>query len=147
MSTKIQNLLAAISIFLLIVILGCASFQDALTPCYISPAALEYAKTGGSTILPWSTLFDAKRVSMKMDYVHTLAQISDNLEYEYLRGISRFHISAGEELKATLFDPAGPVGLLVTTSLGVTAGGLLLSKPTDRKKIKELEAKNNSKNT
>ncbi len=61
-------------------------------------------------------------------------------------GITRFHKAAGEELRAALFDPTGPIGLFVTTTLGVSAGGLLLSKPTDRKRIKQLEAEKNSNN-
>lgn len=145
MSSKTQNLIATVSIFLLIVILGCASFQSALVPCWISPAAIKYANTKPNVIFPWTTLFDAHRISAKMDYVHTVNQIKDTLEYEYLRGITRFHIAAGEELRAALFDPTGPIGLFVTTTLGASAGALLLSKPSDRKKIKQLEAEKNSK--
>lgn len=143
MSTKTQNLIATLSVFCLIVVLGCASFQDVLTPCRVSPAAARYADTNETSILPWTTLFDAKRILMKLDYVHTKTQLTDTLEYEYHKGITRFHEAAGEELKATLFEPTGPIGLLVTSALGGTAGALLLSKPTDKKKIKELEIKNN----
>ncbi len=140
MSTKTQNLIATVSIFLIMVILGCASFQAALTPCYVSPAAAKWANTKTTSLFPWTTLFDAQRVEMKLDYVYTMKQITDTLDYEYHKGITRFHKAAGEELRAALFDPTGPIGLFVTTTLGVSAGGLLLSKPSDRKKIKELEA-------
>ncbi len=140
MSTRTQSLIVTLSIFFLLIVLGCASFQAVLTPSYVSPAAAEYAKTKTTSIFPWTTLFDGRRVSMKMDYVHTLNQITDTLEYEYLKGITRFHIAAGEELRATLFDPTGPLALLIPTSLAATAGALLFSKPTDKKKIKELEA-------
>lgn len=146
MSPKIQNIIAASSIFCLMIILGCASFQEALTPCYIPPAAVEYADANETSILPWTTLFDARRVDMKMDFVHALCQITDRMNYEYLKGITRFHIAAAEELKTTLFSPTGAVGLLMTSALGGTAGALLLSKPGDKKKIKRLEKTNNAIN-
>lgn len=147
MSPKIQNLIATVSVLLLIVLLGCASFQDALTPCYVSQAVLRYADSNSTSILPWSTLFDAKRITAKMDYVHSWNQISDRMKYEYLSGIHRFHIAGAEELKTSLFDPTGPLALLIPTSLAATAGALLFSKPSDKKKIKDLEIKNNSNNT
>lgn len=147
MTSKQQNFLATVSIFLILVILGCASFQAALTPCWVSPAAAEWANTKTTSLFPWTTLFDAQRVEMKLDYVYTMKQITDTLDYEYHKGITRFHKAAGEELRAALFDPTGPIGLFVTTTLGASAGGLLLSKPTDRKKIKQLEAEKNSKNS
>lgn len=143
MSSKTQNLVATVSILLLLVLLGCASFQDALTPCYISPAVLKYADANGTSILPWTTLFDAKRITTKMDFVHSLRQMSDRMRYTYLKGIQQFHIAGAEELKVSLFDPTGPLALIIPTGLAATAGALLFSKPTDKKKIKELEIKNN----
>ncbi|MBA7477999.1 hypothetical protein ES707_13414 [subsurface metagenome] len=147
MSTKTQNLIATVTILLLIVLLGCASFQDALTPCYISPAVIDYADANGTSILPWTTLFDAKRIAARMDFVHSWNQTKDRMRYTYLKGITQFHIAGAEELKVSLFSPTGPLALIVPTGLAATAGALLFSKPSDKKKIKELEIKNNSKNT
>lgn len=143
MTTKTQNILATGSIILLLIVLGCASFQAALTPCYVSPAAAAWADTKTTSIFPWTTLFDAQRVDMKLDYVYTMKQITDTLDYEYHKGITRFHKAAGEELRAALFSPTGPLALIVPTGLAATAGALLFSKPTDKKKIKELEIQNN----
>jgi len=145
MAKKIQTLAATVSIVLLVILLGCASFQDALTPCYVSPAVIKYADANETSILPWSTLFDAKRITAKMNFVHAWNQIADRMEYEYLSGIHQFHIAGAEELKTSLFDPTGPLALLIPTSLAATAGALLFSKPTDKKKIKELEIKNNKR--
>lgn len=145
MSTKTQNLIATSSIFCLIVILGCASFQDVITPCFISPAAMEYADANATSILPWTTLFDARRIARKMDYVHSWNQLKDRIKYDFLRGTTQFHINAAEELQTTLFSPTGPLALLIPTSLAATAGALLFSKPTDKKKIKALEDKKNQK--
>lgn len=139
MNAKTQTLISTFSILLLIVILGCASFQDVITPCYISPAVIDYADANGTSILPWTTLFDARRIAAKMDFVHSLRQMSDRIRYTYLKGISQFHIAGAEELKTSLFSPTGPLALIVPTGLAATAGALLFSKPTDKKKIKELE--------
>ena len=65
---------------MLTVMLGCASFQDALTPCYIPPASLEYADANATTFFPFTTLFDARRVDAKVDYVYAIGK----LEYEFL---------------------------------------------------------------
>ena len=83
---------------------------------------------------------------MKMDFKHSWNQIRDSMEYEYVKGVTRFHIGAAEELKATMFSPTGPLALLIPTSLAATAGALLFSKPTDKKKIKELEIANSRQN-
>ncbi|MBA7589500.1 hypothetical protein ES708_31585 [subsurface metagenome] len=137
MSPKTQNFIATITIILLIVLLGCASLQDVITPCYISPAAIKYADANETSILPWTTLFDAKRISAKMNFVYLWRQLSNRMKYEYLNGITEFHIGAAEELKVSMFDPTGPLALLIPTSLAATAGALLFSKPSDKKKIKD----------
>lgn len=147
MSTKTQNLIATLSILLLVILLGCASFQDALTPCWISPSNLNYADANGTSIFPWTTLFDAKRISARMDYVHSWNQLTDRMRYTYEKGLSQFHIAGAEEIKASLFSPTGPLALIVPTGLAATAGALLFSKPSDKKKIKDLEIKNNSNNS
>jgi len=136
---KFQKLIIWLSVLGLTLMLGCSSFQDALTPCYIPPASLDYADAEPTTILPFTTLFDARRVSFKMDFVHLKKQTLDNLHYNFLRGMNTFHIAAAEELQAKLFSPEGPIGLLFPTLMAGTLGALLISKPTDKKKIIELE--------
>jgi len=147
MSTKLQNLIAFVCLFGLVVFLGCSAFQDVLTPSYIPPQAIKYADENGPSILPWTTLFDSRRIKMKMAFVHSLNQITDRMEYEYLNGLTQFHIAGAEQLQAKLFSPTGPLGLFLPTVLGGTAGTLLLSKPSDKKKIAELEKEANGKET
>ena len=139
---KFQKLIIWLSILGLAVMLGCSSFQDALTPCYIPPESLKYADANATTILPFTTLFDARRVKFKMDFVHLKKQTLDNLHYNFLKGINSFHIGAAEELQAKIFSPEGPIGLLFPTLMAGTLGALLISKPADKKKIVELEKTN-----
>ena len=134
-----KKLIIWLCILGLTVVLGCASFQDALIPCYISPAVLDYADAEPTSILPFTTLFDARRVAFKMDFIHTLNQTTDRLRYEYLVGVNTFHVAAAEKFQAALFSPQGLIGLLLPTVMGGTLGALLISKPDDKKKIMELE--------
>lgn len=130
----------------LTIILGCSSFQDVFTPCYIPPASLDYADAEPTTFLPFTTLFDARRVDFRMDFVHTLNQTTDRLKYEFLKGLGTFHMGAAEQFQAVIFSPTGPIGLLMPALMGGTLGALLISKPDDKKKIVELEKKNGNKN-
>jgi len=145
MKSVIHRLIASFSLFFLIVILGCAAFQDVLTPAWIPQSVLDYADANGPSILPWTTLFDARRVRAKMAFVHSWNRIKDDIRYEYESGIAQFHIAGAEQLQKSIFSPTGPIGMLIPASLAGTAGALLFSKPADKKKIKELETKNNSK--
>ena len=145
MSTKIQKLILAIAIMGLAVFFGCASVQDLIIPAYIPPASLEYSGSEPTTLLPFTTLFDLKRVDMKMDFVYLSKQTSEKIRYEFLKGVNYIHISASEQLQNAIFSPSGPIALMFPALLGGTVGGLLFSKPEDKKKIKELE-KQNGKN-
>ena len=141
MSRKLQGLLASIAIFGLAVILGCASIMDAVTPCYISPASLEYAEAEPTTFLPFTTLWDAKRVDKKMAYVHLINQTTDRLQYGFLKGLSSFHITAAQEFQEVLFSPTGPIGLAFPMLFGGTLGALFIKRPGDKSK-KELNNEN-----
>ncbi len=127
MKTKMQKLVVWVSILMLTVMLGCASFQDALTPCYIPPETLIAADTKATTIMPFTTLFDARRVDFKLDYTYTLA----TMKYKYLKGLGEFHMAGAEEFQTMLFSPEGPVGLLLPTIFGGTLGALLIKRPQD----------------
>ncbi len=139
MSKKIQIFIPALVIFVLAAFFGCAAVQDAVTPCWIPPASLKYADANATTMLPFTTLFDAKRVAMKMDFVHLRNQVLDDINYNFLTGLSSFHIGVAEEFQAKVFSPTGPIGLAFPTLGGGILGAFLLSKPSDRKKILDLE--------
>lgn len=137
---KLKKIITWLCVFGLTFILGCSAFMDAVTPCYIPPASLDYINETDPTIfLPWTTLFDAKQIDMKVDFVHIFNQTTDKLNYGFVKGLNTFHIGAAEQLQATLFSPEGPIGLLLPTLMGGTLGALLISKPGDKKKIVELE--------
>ena len=119
----------------LFVLLGCSAFQDTIIPTYIDPAAIEYADANVPLLLPYTTLTDAKYVDAKLDYIHSL----DNLEYAYLKDGLQMHIANAEEFKRVVFNPEGPIGLLLPTLFGGTLGALLIPRPKDKKEIENLK--------
>lgn len=144
---KLQKLIVFLCVVVLVVILGCVSFQDAITPCYIPPDLIAYAGMESQIplLLPFTTLFDLEVVLLKMDFVYTMEIAKTEMEYKYLRGIGAFHRAGGQELKAKLFSPTGVISTLIPSLAAGTLGTMLLSKPKDKKKIKELEDKINNK--
>lgn len=138
MSKKIQTIIVSVSVLGLAVFLGCAAVQDAIIPCYIFPATLDYAQAEPTTFLPFTTLFDAKRVEMQLDYRHQLNQIKDKLHYGFLKSVGKVHILAAEELQMALFSPTGPIGMAIPAIFGTSIGALLIKRPGDKSK-KELE--------
>ncbi len=137
---KFKKLIVWLCVAALTIILGCSVIQDAIVPAYIPPTTLDYVgEDDGTSFFPWTTLFDARRIDMKTDFVFALKKI----KHGYIKGINAFHITASEQFKAMIFSPTGPIGLLIPAITGGVLGTVLLSKPEDKKKINELEKKVN----
>lgn len=146
---KWEKLLLALCITILIALVGCASFQDVITPCIVDEDVAEYADEPATTIFPWSTLWDAGRIKKKMDYVHQMNQImldrqieDDNLKYAYLLDAHQVHLQDAAQFRDSLFNPQSPLGMLLPAGLGLTVGGMLIPRSKDKKKIVELEKAN-----
>lgn len=139
---KKQKILTAFMVIALALFFGCSAVQDVLTPTYVNEEAAEWADTPTKLLMPYTTLFDAKRVGRAIDFKLTIQKI----EGGYYKGITDLGILGGEEIKATVFSPEGPVGLVLPTLFGGTIGTMLGSayrqRPKDKKRIEELEAKN-----
>ncbi len=84
--------------------------------------------------MPYTTLWDAKRVGMAIDYKITIARFKGG----YYKSMTNLSILAGENIKSTVFSPEGPIGLLLPTLLGGTLGAMLIKRPGDKSK-KEVE--------
>jgi len=147
MSRKFQLIIALLASMLLVGFLGCSAFQDAFTPCYIDPNQISYAETDATTFLPFTTLWDARRIGLKTDYMHLVKQteierlgVVDTMHYTFLKNVQAIHIAGAEQFQQAVFSPSGPLGLLIPTILGTTVGAFLISKPSDKKRIAELQA-------
>lgn len=146
MNKYIKTIIILLSATILIAFFGCSIAMDALTPCPIQPQAAAYADEPITDFLLISTVWDAKRIDAKMDYVHESNQINfarlmedDNNEYEYLKDIHVSNIQSALQLQESVFSPTSPVGALIPGLSGLGLGAYLISKPEDRKKIKKLE--------
>ena len=143
---KLKVLGVGLVMAVLVGFLGCAGFQDALTPCYIDREIGEYAEDDMTSFVPFTSLFDAKRLKRRMDYVHEMNQeqisrlhVDDIMVYSFLNDSITIGMKDSSQLQETIFSPSGPLGLLIPTLLGGTLGATLISKPSDRKKIVELQ--------
>ncbi len=116
------------------VMFGCSAVQDIITPAVVSQEAAEWADTTPKSFMPYTTLWDAKRIGSAIDFKITIERIRGG----YYKGITNLSIVASEELKTTLFSPEGPIGLLLPTLFAGTLGALLVKRPGDKSK-KEVE--------
>ncbi len=133
--SKLQKTLMGVCILCLVLFIGCGAFQDAITPAFIDPAAIDFADADVPLLMPYTTIIDSKYVDKKMDLVHGIGQ----LEYSYLKHNLAFHLAVAEQLKQTVFSPQGGLGLLIPALGGLGIGTFGLSKPKDKKIIEELK--------
>lgn len=118
-----------------LVFVGAGCVQDAVTPCYVDEAAAEWADVPTNLFLPYSTLWDAKRLARAIDYKLTIERIKGG----YYKSITNLSILAGNELKSTLFKPDGLFSLLMIGGPFLYAGGKFIPRGKDRKEIEELK--------
>lgn len=145
----LNRLVILITTVFLLCFLGCMMAQDLVTPCYIDPAAAEYAKLPTKSINPlYTTLWDAKRIQLHMDYQHQLIQIDlmrqlqdDDLQVDFIRDAHLTHIEAAEEFQKTMFSADSLPSLLVTGLGFGTLGALTIKRPGD-KSAKQIKAEN-----
>ena len=142
---KKQKTLTVLMVMALAVMFGCSAFQDVITPTYVSEDAAEWAGVPSKLIMPYTTLLDAKRIGAAIEYKIVVERFKGG----YYKSMTNLSILAGEEIKATVFSPEGPVGLMLPMlfggTLGTMLGGAYKQRPKDKKRIEELETKNDKK--
>ena len=117
-----QKLFAGFLVLFLIVFMSASCVQDAIVPTYIEPdLMIAYEATPANGL--YTTLFDAKRLQKN---------ITHKLEYQKLvarQGNEDLNISiaAGEEIKDVVFDPTGPLALMLPALMGVGLGRYMKS--------------------
>ncbi|KKN75715.1 hypothetical protein LCGC14_0378180 [marine sediment metagenome] len=132
----------------LIAMFSAGCFQELLAPAYIEPDAIKYAgeeETGGKSLNPfWTTLWDSKRIARQMEYQHGLVikglvrQIEDDADaYNYILSQHVLNIQSAEDFKSILFSPTGPIGLLVPTLAAFGIGAMGVTRPKDKRKLKD----------
>lgn len=135
-----RTLTAAICLILFVALMiGCA-MQDYLVPCYIDERVGEYTDANMTSLLPITTIADAKRLGQEMNYVSVekreawLQEIEkDGRFHTFLAEGHKLHLIDANALRETLFGPTGVVSAL-TGLVGLGAGTFLLKRPGDLRK-------------
>lgn len=120
-----QTTIIVLAGIIALVFIGCATVQDAITPCYIPP---ELVKVYGDNLwspVPYTTLWDAERIARKT--------------YFLLEGLN-ISTAGAREFQRNVFNPAGPLGLLMIGGPALALGTYGISKPKDKREIDELKA-------
>jgi hypothetical protein len=135
-----KGLILTICIVGLLALFGCSMVQDIATLCHIDETAVEYSETTKTSYLPWTTVYDAKRVLAHINYKHQQLQLAyermkvdDNLRHAFLTGNLELNIADAVAFQQKVFNPAGPIGLGLTTLFGGTIGALFINTPKKKK--------------
>lgn len=141
-----KTLLIALVVALLLGFMGCIGFQDIITPCHIDEAAIEYSGQEATSYVPWTTVWDAKRIRGYLNFNHVQYQNAcerlkqdDSLTHAFLLDGADANIADAVQFQATVFSPTGPIGALLLAGGGLGIGALAISKPGDKKQIRDLE--------
>lgn len=145
-----KGLVTLVCIVGLVIMFGCATFQELGTLCHIDGVAIKYAGLEATSYLPWTTLWDAQRIRKGILYNHKLTQMiyqraqeDDNIEVAYIIESLDTSIMSAEEFKNAVFDPAGPIGLALPMIFGGTLGALFIPRKRERDLEKQLNGKTN----
>ena len=139
MKKLLKTIVIVLAGLMALLFVGAGCIQDVATPTYVDQEAAEWAGVPTHLFLPWSTLWDSKRLARAIDYKLTIERIKGG----YYKSITNLSILAGEELKNTVFAPDGLLSLLMIGGPMCALGAFGISKPKDKKIIEEL--KNGSK--
>jgi len=135
MKKLLQTIVIVLAGLVTLLFVGAGCMQDIVTPAYINESAAEWANVPTKLFMPYTTLWDAKRVAIAIDYKITIERIKGG----YYKNIINLSVLAGEELKNTIFAPDGLLSLLMIGGPTFAAGSLFVSKPKDKKEIEKLK--------
>ena len=136
-----KSLIGLVLVVGLLAMFGCSLVQDTITPCHVGEEAIEYAGIKGTSYVPWTTVFDAKRVRDYMNFNHVQYQTAydrakqdDTLRYTFISDGLNVHIADATALQQKIFSPTGAIGLAFPALFAGTLGALFIKRPGDEKK-------------
>ena len=135
MKKLLQTTIVVLAGLIALTFVGAGCIQDGVTPAYVDEDAAEWANVPTKLFLPYTTLWDVKRVSNAIDYKLTIERIKGG----YYKNITNLSILAGEEFKDTVFAPEGLLSLLLIGGPTLALGAYGISKPKDKKEIERLK--------
>ena len=130
---------------------GC--LQDLIAPCYIEQEAIEYSQVEVKKNIPYTSLWDAKRVQLGMEYQHHLRTIElnrdlmdEDIYFNFINDAHLTHVKNSNEFKNTVFSPGSPIGLAISGLGFGTIGALCIKRPGDKSE-KQIKAENGNATT
>ena len=149
--TKKQKLLVGVLVLFVVALVSTSCIQDAVIPMYINPDVGEYAGENMTSWLPWTTIWDGDRLAAKMKFLHEANLIEleraaedDTKYYGFLNDALVLDRADAVTIKNAVFSPEGPLGMLLLGLPTFGLGAMLMSKPSDKKRIADLEKSNGS---
>ncbi len=153
-SKSLGKLIIPFLVLVLVAMVSAGCFQDLLIPTYIGPEAKEYDPANDAndasdmssitSVFPWPTLWDAKQLAKRMQRKNEVEQrdvgrllVDKASHYAYVAKGHYSNIEDAEQFKRTVFSPTGPIGLLVPTLAAFGIGAMGVSKPRDKRKLKD----------
>ncbi len=140
-----RTLIAVLCLAGFTLLMGACAMQDYLVPNYIDGRVGAYTESGRTSLLPYTTIADAKRLGREMNYVSVekredlLQEIEkDSRFHTFLAEGHKLYLIDANSLRETLFGPTGAVSALAGL-LGLGAGTFLLKRPGDLRR-EEVEA-------
>ena len=131
-----KALITLICVIGLIFIFGCTMLQDVTMPCHIEEQAIEYSGVEPTSYLPWTTVFDAKRIRDHIEYQHKQTQLiykrlqeDDTLKYSFVLDSIQLSLADAQAMQEKLFNPNGSVGMALSMLFGGTIGAMFINTP------------------
>jgi len=120
----------------LVIFFGCSAFQDIVIPTHIDENAISYSGQEATSYVPWTTLFDAKRIESYVNFNHLNTQAvyqnlleQDNRDYSFYIDSVATSIANANDFKHKVFDPSGPIGAMIPLLFGGTIGAMFINTP------------------
>jgi hypothetical protein len=136
----LKTLSAILCLATFAVLMGAAGCQDYIVPCYVDERIGEYTDANMTSLTPYTTIADAKRLGKEMNYVSVekrealLQEVKKNNRlHAFLADALSANLIDANALRETLFSPTGVFGAL-TGLLGLGAGALFIKRPGDLRK-------------
>jgi hypothetical protein len=136
----LKILSAVLCLATLTVLMAACAVQDSITPCYIDERVGEYTNADMTSLVPYTTIADAKRLGREMNFVSAekrealLQEVKKNSRlHAFLADALSDNLIDANSLRETLFAPTGVYGAL-TGLLGLGAGALFIKRPGDLRK-------------
>jgi len=137
-----KGLIGLMLVIGLLAMFGCSMVQDAITPCHIDEAAVKYANVEATSYVPYTSVYDAKRVLAHIDFNHAVLQLGyarlsqdDKLKRNFLVPRLEADVTDAVNFQKKVFRPTGAIGLAFPALFAGTFGAMFINTPKKKKEV------------